>query len=139
MRWLALPVSLLIVSAALAQDPRRDAGAVAKRLEGFAGVVGVSVKDPANPATWRIDFDKDTTSAQRVTAQDVIDNWTDDDWRGAPEKRRADTIVQIEDLLVKRQRCLLWQADDKLRGLLDRQPEIDDITAQIAKLIAVLE
>src|SRR5512146_2709829 len=38
-------------------------------------IIGVSIGDPANSATWAIDFDPAATDAQKASAQNVITNW----------------------------------------------------------------
>ena len=119
--------------------PGKGAAALTERIQAVCPIHGVSIGKASDKATWRIDFAPEAEDGQKVAAWEVIQKWTVADWDGTPEERRAAQVAKIEDLLITRQRCLLWQENDILRRLMDRQKEIDDITAKIAELVQVLK
>lgn len=40
-------------------------------------ILGVSVGDPADRTTWRVDYDPSATDAQKAAAEQVVAGWTD--------------------------------------------------------------
>ena len=72
-RFLAALV-LLASPAAFAQQSSGLALALHQAVAGACGncVVGVSIGDPGNPATWRLDYVPDATAAQQAQAQAAL-------------------------------------------------------------------
>lgn len=52
-----------------------DASQLDVNIRAVCPIFGVSMVDPANTATWVIDFDPAATDAQKQAAQNVITNW----------------------------------------------------------------
>jgi hypothetical protein len=54
-----------------------DSVALDAAIRAVCPIQGVSVGNPADKATWRIDYHPSATAAQKAAAQQVVDGWTD--------------------------------------------------------------
>ena len=86
-----------------------DVSALTAALAAVSPCVGVSVADPADRSTWRVDYSPAPTDAQRQAAVAVVAGWTD------PAAIPASvTNYQARTILI--QRGLLAKVDAAIRG-----------------------
>jgi hypothetical protein len=66
----------IISSAAQAQPPQISSQALAQAVSACASVVGISMPDPNNKATWRIDYSPGVTGPCQTAAQAAVTAFT---------------------------------------------------------------
>lgn len=86
----------LACTACVAAEVR--AVALHERIAAICPITGVSIGDPADKRTWRVDFGPGSTPQQRADAAAVITAWTDDDWKGTAAQVRSGNLSVIVQL-----------------------------------------
>ena len=85
-------------------DDVMDAGSLHQAVAAVCPIVGVSIGDPGNRATWAVDFDSAATAAQKTAAQSVVQNFT---------KTKPPLVDAIDVLVFK----VLLNHENRIRAL----------------------
>jgi hypothetical protein len=87
---------LVLVFTGQADAQRLDVQKLHDRVSLSAPIAGVSVGNPSDKATWRIDFKPEATAGQRSAAQSVITTWADTDWNPPADRRAAKYEARVD-------------------------------------------
>jgi hypothetical protein len=102
-------------------------------------VVAFSVGDPADKATWRVDFAEGATQAERDAAQAVVDGFTVEQMQGLSKREQRQASFAADagaaDLLEKAKNASIIEIDTWLQNNVTNLAQARTVLAAIIKVL----